>query len=114
METSIGLFQGNFLHLVALVLYLQQWKQVLPFFSIFFTFFQGQKIFTPEDYIPLFQKMGITTIVRLNKKEYDRNSFIQEGSYILGTFHLLFQEWNTLICILWMERLLVNRYFGDF
>lgn len=47
--------------------------------SVFTAVETGQKVFTPEDYIPLFKKMGITTIVRLNKKEYDRSSFVQEG-----------------------------------
>lgn len=57
-------------------------------FFDFPAYFSGQKVFTPEDYIPLFKKMGITTIVRLNKKEYDRSSFVQEGSYFFFIFFL--------------------------
>ena len=28
--------------------------------------------FTPEYYVPIFKKLGITTVIRLNNKEYDR------------------------------------------
>lgn len=32
----------------------------------------GWRTFTPEDYAPIFKKMGVTTVVRLNQKMYDR------------------------------------------
>lgn len=28
--------------------------------------------FTPEDYVPIFKKMGVTLVVRLNKPQYER------------------------------------------
>eukprot|EP00762_Andalucia_godoyi_P003674 ANDGO_00683.mRNA.1 putative tyrosine-protein phosphatase cdc-14 len=36
-------------------------------------------VFTPEDYIPLFKKWGITAVVRFNKKAYDRKRFVDAG-----------------------------------
>jgi cell division cycle 14 len=35
--------------------------------------------FTPEDYVPIFKKMGVTTVIRLNKPQYDRQKFIKAG-----------------------------------
>jgi len=32
----------------------------------------GWRTFTPEDYAPIFKKMGVTTVVRLNQKVYER------------------------------------------
>ena len=28
--------------------------------------------FTPEDYVPIFRKMGVSLVVRLNKPQYDK------------------------------------------
>jgi len=39
----------------------------------------GIYTFTPEDYVDLFRKKGITAIVRLNKKVYDRKQFTDHG-----------------------------------
>lgn len=39
----------------------------------------GFPAFTPEDYVPIFHEAGIGLIVRLNKKQYDRNRFIHHG-----------------------------------
>ena len=37
----------------------------------------GWRTFTPEDYAPIFKKMGVTSVVRLNQKMYDREvSFV--------------------------------------
>lgn len=36
----------------------------------------GFPAFTPEDYVPVFRNAGITLVVRLNKKQYDRRRFI--------------------------------------
>jgi cell division cycle 14 len=33
---------------------------------------EGYRTFTPEDYVPIFKKRGITMVIRLNKKQYDR------------------------------------------
>lgn len=35
----------------------------------------GFPAFTPEDYVPIFRDAGITLVVRLNKKQYDRKRF---------------------------------------
>ncbi|CAG9319773.1 CDC14A_1 [Blepharisma stoltei] len=39
----------------------------------------GYKCFTPEDYCPVFKKLGISTVVRLNKRTYEANRFKAEG-----------------------------------
>jgi len=39
----------------------------------------GYPAFTPEDYVPIFQEAGISLVVRLNKKQYDRKRFIDHG-----------------------------------
>jgi len=33
----------------------------------------------PEDYIPIFKRFGVTAVVRLNKKVYDRKKFLDAG-----------------------------------
>lgn len=39
----------------------------------------GLKVLTPEQYVPIFQSLGVTTIVRLNKKNYEAERFIRQG-----------------------------------
>mmetsp|Transcript_97057 Transcript_97057/g.216485 ORF Transcript_97057/g.216485 Transcript_97057/m.216485 type:complete len:430 (+) Transcript_97057:140-1429(+) len=39
----------------------------------------GYPAFTPEDYVPIFREAGISLVVRLNKKQYDRRRFIDHG-----------------------------------
>lgn len=39
----------------------------------------GFPAFTPEDYVPTFQQDGIGLVFRLNKKQYDRQRFIDHG-----------------------------------
>lgn len=39
----------------------------------------GYRLHTPEDYWDYFRKKGVTTIVRLNKKIYDRKRFLDGG-----------------------------------
>lgn len=39
----------------------------------------GWRTFTPDDYTPLFKKFGIGTIVRLNKKAYNEQRFVESG-----------------------------------
>jgi len=39
----------------------------------------GVYTFTPADYVQLFRHRGVTAIVRLNKKTYDRSEFLQAG-----------------------------------
>ena len=34
---------------------------------------------TPKDYVPIFKKLGVTTIVRLNTKTYDPTEFKNNG-----------------------------------
>lgn len=40
---------------------------------------EGWRTFTPEDYIPIFKKFGVTMVVRLNKKQYDKERFTKHG-----------------------------------
>ena len=39
----------------------------------------GFKVWTPEDYAPLFHQLGITAVVRLNNKTYEAERFIRLG-----------------------------------
>lgn len=39
----------------------------------------GWRTFTPDDYTPIFKKFNIGTVVRLNKKSYDEQRFIDNG-----------------------------------
>ena len=39
----------------------------------------NNRTFTPEDYAPIFKKFGVSTVVRLNKKQYDRERFLKKG-----------------------------------
>ncbi|CAM9386198.1 unnamed protein product, partial [Heterosigma akashiwo] len=39
----------------------------------------GKATLTPEDYVPLFRRLGITAVVRFNKKCYDRRKFLEAG-----------------------------------
>jgi len=40
---------------------------------------EGYRRFTPEDYVPIFKKFGVTRVVRLNNKQYDEQRFIKNG-----------------------------------
>ena len=33
---------------------------------------EGYYTMTPEDYVPIFKKMGVNAVVRLNNEQYDR------------------------------------------
>ena len=35
--------------------------------------------FTPEDYVPIFKKLGVNLVVRLNKPQYDKTKFTKQG-----------------------------------
>mmetsp|Transcript_22268 Transcript_22268/g.56243 ORF Transcript_22268/g.56243 Transcript_22268/m.56243 type:complete len:430 (+) Transcript_22268:441-1730(+) len=39
----------------------------------------GFPAFTPEDYVPIFKSGGVSLVVRLNKKQYDRRRFTDHG-----------------------------------
>jgi cell division cycle 14 len=40
---------------------------------------EGFPVFTPEKYVPYFQKTGVTLVIRLNNKMYDRDRFTRHG-----------------------------------
>ena len=42
-------------------------------------FFKKKLLWTPENYIPIFKKMNIKLIIRLNKPKYNKNIFIKSG-----------------------------------
>lgn len=46
----------------------------------------GYPAFMPEDYVPMFQKAGITLVVRLNKRQYDKRRFTANGLKHLDLF----------------------------
>ena len=33
--------------------------------------------FTPDDYVPIFKKFGVSLVVRLNKPQYEKNKFVK-------------------------------------
>ena len=35
----------------------------------------GWRVYTPEDYVPLFKKQNIDLVISLNKKRYDKKRF---------------------------------------
>jgi len=39
----------------------------------------GYKRFTPEDYVPIFRKQGVTMVVRLNNAQYEKDRFTKNG-----------------------------------
>ncbi|CAK59904.1 unnamed protein product (macronuclear) [Paramecium tetraurelia] len=39
----------------------------------------GNRTFTPEEYVPIFKQFGVTCVVRLNKKAYEEQRFIKNG-----------------------------------
>ena len=39
----------------------------------------GNRVFTPTDYVPIFKKMGVTMVIRLNNKTYEANDFVKEN-----------------------------------
>eukprot|EP00638_Chattonella_subsalsa_P005088 CAMPEP_0117734562 /NCGR_PEP_ID=MMETSP0947-20121206/753_1 /TAXON_ID=44440 /ORGANISM="Chattonella subsalsa, Strain CCMP2191" /LENGTH=412 /DNA_ID=CAMNT_0005549375 /DNA_START=164 /DNA_END=1399 /DNA_ORIENTATION=- len=39
----------------------------------------GKSTLTPEDYVPVFKRLGVTAVVRFNKKCYDRRKFVENG-----------------------------------
>lgn len=47
--------------------------------SIFFSFFSGYPLHSPESYFEYFNKHDVTTIIRLNKKLYHAKRFINGG-----------------------------------
>lgn len=40
---------------------------------------KGYRTFTPEDYVPIFKKIGVNTVIRLNKPTYCAERFIVNG-----------------------------------
>ncbi len=40
---------------------------------------EGYRRFTPEDYVPIFKKLGVTLVIRLNNKQYDKTRFTING-----------------------------------
>jgi cell division cycle 14 len=39
----------------------------------------GYYCYTPEDYVPIFKKLGITGVIRLNNQTYDEKRFTRRG-----------------------------------
>merc|ERR1711934_376331 len=41
--------------------------------------YDGSITFGPEDYVPIFKKFGVSAVIRLSKKVYDKRKFLDEG-----------------------------------
>jgi hypothetical protein len=41
--------------------------------------YDGSITLGPEDYVPVFKKFGVSAVIRLNKKVYDKKGFVDEG-----------------------------------
>ncbi|KAL4462058.1 hypothetical protein ABPG74_000903 [Tetrahymena malaccensis] len=48
----------------------------------------GYRTFTPEDYVPIFKNMGVTLVIRLNKKTYEASRFTNNGIKHLDLYFL--------------------------
>jgi len=46
----------------------------------------GYRTFTPDDYVPIFRKMGVGLVIRLNKETYDAKKFLKGGIKHLELF----------------------------
>ena len=44
--------------------------------------------FTPDDYVPIFKKMGVSLVVRLNKPQYEKAKFTKQGIKHLDLFFI--------------------------
>lgn len=42
-------------------------------------FYTQNRTLTPNDYVPIFKKLGVKVVVRLNNKTYDEKDFIKNG-----------------------------------
>jgi len=40
---------------------------------------EGYPAFTPDDYVPIFKRLSVKTVIRLNHKQYDRRRFTDHG-----------------------------------
>lgn len=49
---------------------------------------EGFRVFTPNDYVPIFKQLGITLVVRLNKPTYDKTIFEKNGIKHIDLFFL--------------------------
>eukprot|EP01017_Pseudomicrothorax_dubius_P003555 TRINITY_DN1053_c0_g1_i2.p1 TRINITY_DN1053_c0_g1~~TRINITY_DN1053_c0_g1_i2.p1 ORF type:complete len:409 (-),score=84.20 TRINITY_DN1053_c0_g1_i2:98-1324(-) len=49
---------------------------------------EGFKTFTPEDYGPIFKRLGVSLVVRLNKKSYEADRFTKQGIKHLELYFL--------------------------
>ena len=45
----------------------------------YFINIKQNQLFTAQDYSPIFKKLGVTTVVRLNKKTYQASGFTKNG-----------------------------------
>ena len=44
--------------------------------------------FTPDDYVPIFKRMGVSLVVRLNKPQYEKAKFTKQGIKHLDLYFL--------------------------
>lgn len=48
----------------------------------------GFRTWTPEDYVSLFRSIGVTTVIRLNKKTYEASRFRNLGVNLIDIYFL--------------------------
>ena len=44
--------------------------------------------FTPDDYVPIFKRLGVTLVVRLNKPQYEKTKFTKQGIKHMDLFFI--------------------------
>lgn len=47
----------------------------------------GVFVLSPEGYVPVFRSLGVTCVIRFNKKCYDRNIFVRAGIHHVDLFY---------------------------
>jgi cell division cycle 14 len=38
---------------------------------------RGFRVYTPEDYLPIFRRYNVSCVIRLSEPEYDRTKFVK-------------------------------------
>lgn len=64
---------------------------------------EDARVFTPEDYVPVFKRLGVTAVVRLNKRTYEADRFTMQG---INHFDLYFVDGSC------PEESLIQRFFA--
>ena len=63
---------------------------------------KGYRTFTPEDFVPIFKKIGVSTVIRLNKPTYCAERFVSQG---INHYDLFFPDGSV------PDEKVVNKFF---